>query len=63
MRYQKHLVNKIFEFAKFALTIGLFCFLIVKVPNEVSQIINAAALLVIGGSKLRSWLGFGTPGS
>jgi len=56
--YKKFVVSKLVDLIKFCFTLGLLCFLVVKAPSELSQIVSAAAAFVLGGSKLKSKLGF-----
>jgi hypothetical protein len=54
---QRYLIDKTVEFLKFCCTIGLLCFLTIKAPSELAQIVSAAAAFVLGGTKVRSKFG------
>ena len=53
----KYFLNKVFDLAKFVIIVGLFCFLIVKVPNDASRVIETAGAFILGGTKIRTKLG------
>ena len=54
----KHLVNKLVELLKYALTLIVLYFLVLKAPNEISNLVTIIAGFVLGGSKLPSKIGF-----
>lgn len=53
----KYLLDQIFGLTKFIIIVGLFCFLVIKAPNEVSNTIGIAGAFILGGSKIKSKLG------
>lgn len=55
---QSHLINKTVEFLKFASTLGLLCFLLVKAPGQAEKVVVLASGFILGGSKLREKFGF-----
>lgn len=57
MKDQRYLISKVTELVKFALTLGLICFLVTKAPDQISQIIGIAGAFVLGGSKIKTALG------
>ena len=56
LAHNKHFVNTVAGLIKFSLALGLLALLVVKVPEQASQIVATAAL-VFGGAKLGSKLG------
>ncbi|OGE87854.1 MAG: hypothetical protein A3J07_04045 [Candidatus Doudnabacteria bacterium RIFCSPLOWO2_02_FULL_49_13] len=55
--YQKYRIDKIIELAKFCFSLGLLCFLVIKAPNEATQVVGTAGAFILGGSKFKDKLG------
>ena len=54
---RKFIINKCIELIKFIFILGLLCFLVIKLPNQTSEIVKYVGMFILGGSKLRSKLG------
>ncbi len=54
----KYLLSKIFDFARFGLTLSVLYLLIVRVPEQMPHMINVVAAFVLGSAKIppRFWL-------
>lgn len=55
--YKKYKLNKISELIKFCFSLALICFLIIKAPNQATQVVGTAGAFILGGSKFRGKLG------
>jgi hypothetical protein len=53
----KYLINKLFGLIKFCFSLGLLAFLVIKAPDQSSQVVNLVAAFLLGGSKLSMKLG------
>lgn len=58
LEYKKHRLNKFIELFKYCFTLCMLCFLVAKAPDQTSQIVTASAAFILGGSKLKTKLGF-----
>jgi hypothetical protein len=58
LEYKKHRLNKVLGLLKYCFTLGLLCFLVVKAPNQTTQLVAVAGGFILGGSKIKSKLGF-----
>lgn len=54
----KYLIDKTSKLIKFCFVIALLCLIIIKAPNETSRIIEMAGAFILGGSNIRSKIGF-----
>jgi|GEM_PF-5026660 len=54
---QKYLVDKLVDFLKFCIIIGLLCFFTIKAPGQIEKIITATGAFILGGSNLKTKIG------
>ena len=57
LEYKKHRLNKIVELLKYCFTLGLLCFLVIRAPAQIGQLVTVSAAFILGGSSLKSRLG------
>lgn len=60
LNYKKHRLNKIIELLKYCFTLGLLCILVIKSPNQATQLVTAAGAFILGGAKLGTKIGITT---
>lgn len=53
----KHLVNKIVELAKFLISVSVFCFMLLKAPEQAATLVTYAGAFLLGSSKIKEKLG------
>lgn len=49
--YKKYRINKIVDFLKYATTLGVLCFFVVRAPDQAAQIATTIGAFILGGTK------------